>query len=243
MVEAPAVVGADEGADVRERADELLEEERIPVSGLEDATLELGRQRRGRDESGEQLAVSVPQRPEVDLAQQVWELASRVLAQAPGGVVALGPKRQDEQHWRLLGEREQLLEEQHRGRVGPVEILERKYERRRLRQPREELAHHLERPPLQRLRRKLRRARLRLVLERDLEQTAEVRVELVRVAVEELFQTAAQADANPQLRLLRSRADPLPAQEIAERPVGERLAVRDAAALEPAAPLPFGERA
>jgi len=50
-----------------------------------------------------------------------------------------------------------------------VEIFEREHERRRFREPREELADDLERPPLQRLRRKLRRARFGLVLERDLE--------------------------------------------------------------------------
>ena len=49
MVEAPATVRADERADVRERAHELLEEERIPIRGLEDAALELGRQRRRCD--------------------------------------------------------------------------------------------------------------------------------------------------------------------------------------------------
>ena len=124
------------------------------------------------------------------------ELAGGVLAQAPRGVVPLGPQRQDEQHRRVLGEREQLLEEQHRGRVGPVEILEGEHERRGLREPSEELADDLERPPLQSLRRELRGARLRLVLERDLEQAAEVRIQLVRLAGEELLQAAAQADPN-----------------------------------------------
>ena len=80
------------------------------------------------------------------------------------------------------------------------------------------------------------------MLERDLEQAAEVRVELVGLVAEELLQAAAKADADAELRLLGSRADPLAAQEVAEGPVGERLAVGDAAALEPAASFPFRER-
>jgi len=110
-------------------------------------------------------------------------------------MVALGPQREDEQDGRLLGEREELLEQLHRRRVGPVEVLERDHERRIVSQPREQLADDLERPPLQRLRRQLRRARGRLVLERDLEQAAEVRVELVGGSVEQLLETAAEADA------------------------------------------------
>ena len=243
VVEAPAVVGANERADVGERADELLEEERVPVRGFEDAPLELGRQRRRRDERREQLAVGIAQRTEVDLAQQMRELAARVLAQTPGRVVTLGPQRQDEQHRSLLRQREQLFEQEHRGRVGPVKILEREHERSRLGQPGEQLADDLERPPLQRLRRELRGARLSLVLERDLEQAAEVRVELVRLVAEELVQPASQADADAQFGLLGRGTDPLAAQEIAERPVRQRLAVRDAAALEPAAPFSLRELA
>ena len=77
-----------------------------------------------------------------------------------------------------------------------MEILEGEHERRRLREAGEQLADDLERPPLQRLRRELRRARRRLVLERDFEQTSEVWVELVGLAVEELLEASAQPDAN-----------------------------------------------
>ena len=52
VVEAPAVLGSDEGTNVCERPDELLEEERIPVGSLEHTTLELSRQCRRRDERG-----------------------------------------------------------------------------------------------------------------------------------------------------------------------------------------------
>jgi hypothetical protein len=39
VIEAPAFVDANERSDVGKRADELLEEERIPLGGLEDASL------------------------------------------------------------------------------------------------------------------------------------------------------------------------------------------------------------
>src|SRR4051794_780653 len=171
------------------------------------------------------------------------ELAARVLAQSPRRMVALGPQREHQQHRRVLGEREKLLEQEHRRRVGPVKILEGEHERRRLREPSEELADDLEGSPLECLRRELRGASLGLALERDLEQSAQVRVKLVGLAVEELLQASAQPDANAELGLLGSGADPFAAQQVAERPVRQRLAVRDATALEPRAPFPLRELA
>src|SRR2546423_264979 len=134
---------------------------------------------RRRHKRGEQLAVRVSERAEVDLAQEVRELAAGVLAQRPRCMVAFGAEREHEQHGSLFSEREKLLEQQHRGRIGPVEILEREDEWCVFRHPRKELADDLERAPLQRLGRELRRARLRLVLERDLEQATEVRIKLI----------------------------------------------------------------
>src|SRR5215468_5042766 len=102
-------------------------------------------------------------------------------------MVPLGPQREHEQHRRLLGQRKELLEKQDRRRVGPVEILEREDERRVVGEPREELADDLEGPPLQSLGGELRRARGGVTLERELEQAAEVRIELVRIPIEELL--------------------------------------------------------
>jgi hypothetical protein len=102
-----------------------------------------------------------------------------MLPKSPRRVIALGAKREDEQDRSVLRQREELFEQLNGRRIGPVEILERQHERRFLRQPEEELADDLERPPLQRLRRELRRARLGFVLERHFEQAAEVRIELV----------------------------------------------------------------
>jgi hypothetical protein len=82
------------------------------------------------------------------------------------------------------------------------------------------------------------------VLERDLEQSAEVRVELRRAPFsEELLEPATKADANAELRLVAARADPLAAQKVAERPVRQRLTVRDATAFQPGRPVTLGELA
>ena len=70
-------------------------------------------------------------------------------------MVTLGSQREDEQDGCILRQRQQLLEKQDRRRVRPVEILQCEHERRRLREPGEELADDLERPPLQGLGREL----------------------------------------------------------------------------------------
>ena len=105
-------------------------------------------------------------------------------------MVALGPQREDEQDRRLLREREKLLEELHRRRIGPVEVLDRNHERGVLRQPREQLADHLEGAPLQCLGRELRRACSGRVLERHVEQPTEIRVELCSASAEQLLEPA-----------------------------------------------------
>jgi len=50
-------------------------------------------------------------------------------------MVAFRTQRQHEQNRRLLRENEQLLEEQHRGRIRPVQILDREHDGRLLRKP------------------------------------------------------------------------------------------------------------
>src|SRR6185369_3034225 len=75
---------------------------------------------------------------------------------------------------------------------------------------------------------------LGIALEREIEQRAEIRIELVGPVSEELLEPAPQADADAQLRLVGSCADPLGPQQVAEGPVRERLPVRDAPPLEPA---------
>jgi hypothetical protein len=157
-------------------------------------------------------------------------------------VVALGAKREDEQDVRPLGQPEELLEKRDRGGVRPVKILDRDDERRRVGESGEQLADDFERPPLQRFRRQLGRARGGVGLEREVEQRAEVRVELVGALREELVEPPAQADPHAQLGVVCAGPDPLGAQEVAERPIGQRLTVGDAPPLEPADPVPVGVR-
>jgi hypothetical protein len=86
---------------------------------------------------------------------------------------------------------------------------------RLLRNPSEQLADDLERPPLERLRRELLRAHFGFPLEREIEQRSEVRVELIGPTCEQLLESPAQPDADAQLRLVGAGADPVGAEKIA----------------------------
>ena len=89
--------------------------------------LELGRQRALPDQRVQQLALRVTgERLELELPRPVREPPRRELTQAPRRVVGIGPLRDHEQHRRVLGDREQLLGQLQRRRVGPVHVLERR---------------------------------------------------------------------------------------------------------------------
>src|SRR5205823_10202464 len=120
----------------------------------------------------------------------------------------------------------------HRGRVRPVQVLDRDENRAVVGEPAQQGLDHLERSILQRLGRELDEPGRRILLEREAEQRAEVGVDLAAALAEEPLDFAAQRDANAELRLVAAGAEPLP-QQVSERPVGKRLAVGDAAALEP----------
>ena len=170
------------------------------------------------------------------------ELPGRVLAQRPGRVVALGSQGEHEEHRRRLREPEQLLQQEHRRRVRPVQVLDREHERPVLGEALEELPDDLERPPLQGLRRQLGGPRRGLPLEREVEQRAEIGVELGGRGAEELLEAAAEAEPHAQLGLVGAGADPRFAQEVPEGGVRQRLAVRDAPPLEPPHGVALRER-
>src|SRR5439155_20215730 len=90
----------------------------------------------------------------------------------------------------------------------------------------------LERAVLERLGRELGEPRGGVGLEREAEQRAEVGVEPELAVADERRERAPERDANPQLGIVRARPEPL-AQEVAAGPVRHRLAVGDAASLEP----------
>ena len=234
VVEPPAaLVVVHERARVGERAHELLQEERVALGRLEDPLLDVGRQRAGADERVQELAAGVArQRVERELARAVRQLAAHVLLQPPRAVVALGPRGDDEQQGRRVGVAGQPLQELERRGVGPVQVLDRDRDGAVGGEAREQGAHHLERAVLEGLGRELREAGLDVGLQREPEQRAEVRVDVGRALAEQLVDLPAERDAHPELGLVGQDAEPR-AQQVPERPVRHRLAVGDAAALEP----------
>ena len=159
-------------------------------------------------------------------------LTGSELAEPPRRMVALAPLRDHQEDRCLLADRHQPLNELDRGRVRPVEVFDRDGHRPILREPLKELFDDFEGAVLERLRRELREAAYSIGLEREAEQRAQIRVELRRALGEERLDAPAKRDADAKLRLVRADAEPV-AQEIAKRPVGQRLAVGDAAPLEP----------
>jgi hypothetical protein len=119
-----------------------------------------------------------------------------------------------------------------RGRVGPVEVVDRQHDRPLVGQARDQLADDLERAVLDGFGRELGHARRGVRFEREAEHRAEVRVDLEHAVAEQALDLAAQRYPHAELRLLERDAEPLP-EHVAVRPVGKRLAVRHAAAFEP----------
>jgi len=162
----------------------------------------------------------------------VRDLAGRELVDPPRRVIAFRPLRDDQQHRRVFGERDERLGELHRCRVGPVEVLEQDEDRAVLGETRQERCDDLERPVLERLGGELGQPGLGVGLEGQIEQRAQVRVDLGCPLAEEGLEVTAEGDPHAQLRSIHRDADPSP-QEVAEGPVGQRLPVGDTAALEP----------
>src|SRR5207248_6489496 len=233
VVESPAPVLVGERARVGERSDQLLEVEGIPFRLLEQAALQLLRQRLLADECQQELPRAIARRRfERELARQMRVFARRELAQTPRRMVALASLGDHEQDRGLLTDREQPLGELNRGRIGPVEVLEDDRDGPVLGEPAEDLLDNFESPVLQRLRRQLGEASGSVRFERQTEQRAQIWIKLRRAVREERFDAAPKGDSDPQLRLVVADAEPL-AQQVAKRPVRERFAVGDAAALEP----------
>ncbi len=236
VVESPDLRLADERADVDEGPDDLLEEERVALGRLEDAALHLRGQGGPADEGAQELPSGVArERVERDLAGAVGKLACGRLLDPPGVMVALGAAGQHEEQGRHLRVDEEPLKELERGGVGPVQVLEGDRDGSVLGQAHDQGPEHLERPVLQRLRRKLLESVVRVGLERQAEHRAEVGVDLEDAVAEQPRDAPAKRHAHPELRLVRQDAEPGP-KEIPERPVRHRLAVGDAPALDPQGP-------
>ncbi len=237
VVEPPAApVVANEGAGVGERPDDLLQEERVSLGRLQDAALGLGRQRAGSHEGVQQLATGITrQGVEGDLPDPVRQLPRHVLLEPPCAVVALGPSGHQQQERLGVGVGGQPLQELQRGGVRPVQVLDRDGDGSVSRQTGRQRAHDLERAVLQRLGRQLCQTSCDVGLQREAEQCAEVGVEVDGSVAEQLVEPTAERDPHPQLGLVAEHPEPR-AQQVPQRPVGHRLAVRDAATHEPSGP-------
>ena len=176
--EAPAVLVVRHRAGVHERPDQLLQEERIALGGLEDAALHVGGERALAHERVEQLASGIArQRLQRHVGDPVRELAGRVLLRSPPRVIALQAGGQHQEERGALRVAEQPLEQLERRGIRPVEILQHDGQRPRLGESRDDLSDDLERPVLQRLRRELGQALRGVRLEGQAEERREVRGE------------------------------------------------------------------
>ena len=239
VVEPPAASSVAARARRRRRASGRAPRGRTgcPRPSLEHALLELGRQRPRADERvraarARRRRTAPPARAR---ACRCGNSRGRMLAQRPRRVVALRPLREHEQD-RGAPRSRPSSRSASCSEVGSAQCRSSSatHDRAVLGQPREQLADDLERAVLQRLGRELGEARARLGLEREPEQRAEVRVDLVGArSPNSCSSRRRSADAHAQLGLVGADAEPL-AQQVAERPVRHRLAVGDAPALEPA---------
>ena len=247
VVEPPQAIRANERVRIDERVDDLFQVERIAFGRFEHPLLEISGERSGSHDGVQKLALGVSrQAHERDLGKQVRHVAGCELPDPPGRMVALVPLGDDEQHGSALADRERGARRAGRrsrrpsggprggSRAGGVRRASRGAPRR-LRMcgiaappatgPRGDPLHPVPasvpaaRRGTGRSRTRARRTDRRL--------------------------TARSTYANAKLGIVHRRAEPL-AQEVAERPVRQRLAVRDAATFEPepvVRPTGFGQEA
>ena len=155
-------------------------------------------------------------------------------------MIGIGALRHDEEDGRLLGQPEQALEQEQRGRVDPVDVLDGDDHRPLGGEQLQELLDDLERPVLERLRRELGEPRAGVGLERQTEDAPEVGIQLARALARQTIDGAPEEQPRAQLRIVHGQAQPV-AQQLAKRPVRHRLAVRDAAPFQPQRrPFPRG---
>ncbi len=154
------------------------------------------------------------------------------LAQPPGRLVAIGAVDQHEAELHFLGQREQVLHQLERERVGPLQVVDDDAQRALLGEAPHDLRHGGERLLLHGLAAQLAQGGVGLGLERLAEQAREERIGRFRIA-RELAERGLQLEPDARLRRIDADAEPV-AQEVAHRPVGEVLGVRAGPALEEA---------
>ena len=172
---------ADERSLVDERSHQLLEEERVPLGGFEDPPFHVGRERPGADERVR--AAPVPRLPRAPRALSracgAGARGRRSPSPATTGDRVRAVSRARAGARTLSVSLQQAFEQLERGRVRPVQVLER---RRRPDRPAarraSSVADHLERPVLERFGRELGHPLASLGLQRETEHRTKVRVDL-----------------------------------------------------------------
>ena len=181
---------------------------------------------------GQLAARAGGQRPQLDLVVAVREHRTRVLAEAPGGLVALGAVDEQDAELHLVREGEQVLDQLDRERVRPLQVVDHDAERARVGEAVDDRAHGGERLLLHGLAAELPERRIGLRLERQRKQAREERVGRFG-ALRESAQRRLQLEPHAGLGRVGRDAEPV-AQEVPHRPVGEALGVRAGAPLEEA---------
>ena len=126
----------------------------------------------------------------------------------------------------LLGRGKQLVEQRERGLVRPVEILEHETQRALSRERADELVEPVERLVLDGVAREIAQPLLLLRLERQAEQGGEEGIGLLCLVAERAGELRPQLEADARLGIGDAQTEPA-AEQLAHRPVGDRLGVGD----------------
>ena len=151
----------------------------------------------------------------------------------PGGVVGVAAMDEQEGDRGLLGRRKQLVEQRERCFVRPVEILEHQTQRAFSCDRADELVEPVERLVLDGVAREVAQALLLLRLERQPEQGGEEGIGLLCVVGERAGELRAQLQTDARLGIGNAQTEP-GAEQLAHRPVRDRLGVGDGVAGEEA---------
>ncbi len=227
----PLAVLLHEGAALDEVAERLFQEERVAARPLGEVVGDRLRQLALRGERRERPGRVGRQRPHLDLAGAVRVALPGALAKAPHAVLALGAVEEEERHRRLLRHAQERLDQLEGRLVGPVQVLEDEADGLLLGELADELVEGFEGGGLDALAVQLADALRGIGLQREVQEVGEERVDLLGLLAEELGELG--LELQPDARLGRRGADAEPlAQEVPDRPVGERLRVGDRAAFD-----------
>jgi len=138
----PAAVDAPEGAEVDQRPDDLLHEERVPLRLLQDEAAHRGVEIAGLQEVAQELpAVLGGERVQRELRGAVGVVAQHRVAQPGGGGLPVRTADAAEEHGDGAHQRQEMRQQLAAGVIDPVQVLEDQHQRPLPRQRLEEEAH------------------------------------------------------------------------------------------------------